>query len=66
LIGGVVFLNAMATSGTQGGSFGSFDPGGGVGMRFKFNKHSDTNAAVDFAWGDAGSHGIFFGLQEVF
>jgi outer membrane protein assembly factor BamA len=65
LLGGVAFFNVTATNATAGGPFGSFDPGGGVGLRFKFNKRSDTNAAVDFAWGE-GSNGIFFGLQEVF
>ena len=66
LLGAVGFFNVMATTASATGAFGSLDPGGGVGVRLKFNKKNDTNAAMDFAWGDTEKMGIFFGLQEVF
>ena len=66
LLGAVVFANVTATNLGPGGSFGPLDPGGGLGVRIKFNKRSDTNLALDFGWGDGGSQGLFAGLQEVF
>ncbi len=41
-------------------------PGGGVGLRIKINKLSNTNLAIDYGWGVEGSHGFFFNLGEVF
>ena len=41
-------------------------PGGGIGLRIKMNKYSNTNVAVDYGFGIGGSHGFFFNLGEVF
>jgi hypothetical protein len=66
LLGLVVFANGTVTTGTQIGPFGNLDPGVGLGLRIKFNKNSDTNLAIDHAWGRANSTGLFLGLSEVF
>jgi hypothetical protein len=66
LWGGVAFFNLTNTNGSNGGSFGTMDPGGGAGVRLKFNKKTDTNLAVDAAWGQDENVRFFFGLQEVF
>jgi outer membrane protein assembly factor BamA len=66
LFGMVVFVNGTATTSSSSGPFGSIDPGAGTGLRIKFNKKSDTNLAIDYAWGRANSSGLFLGLGEVF
>jgi hypothetical protein len=40
--------------------------GYGAGIRIKLNKHSNTNVAIDYAFGQGGSQGIFMNLGEVF
>ena len=67
LLGGVAFLNLMASTEPEGaGSFGPLDPGYGIGFRMKFNKRTDTNLAVDAANSRDNIVRFFFGLQEVF
>lgn len=67
LLGGVAFVNLMASTAPDGaGSFGPLDPGYGLGFRMKFNKRTDTNLAVDAANSRDGIVRLFFGLQEVF
>jgi len=66
LLGAVGFLNATVTTNPDTGTFARGDKGGGAGLRVKFNKRSNTNLAIDRAWGEAGSKGWFFGLTEVF
>ena len=66
LLGAVVFMNLMATTIPEQGNFGLLDPGMGGGLRLKFNKHSDTNLAVDMAWDEFRVSHVFMGLQEVF
>jgi hypothetical protein len=66
LWGGVAFLNLTSSSTAVEGQFGRFDPGGGAGLRMKFNKRTDTNLAVDGAVGADHTLRLFFGLQEVF
>jgi hypothetical protein len=56
----------MATTGAAGSAFGQVDPGGGIGLRVKFNKRSATNLTVDLSWGQAQPGRFFFGMQEVF
>jgi outer membrane protein assembly factor BamA len=65
LWGGAAFVNLTAPSAADG-SFGSFEPGYGVGLRMKFNKRTNTNLAVDAARGQDETTRLFFGLQEVF
>lgn len=66
LLGGVAFVNLMASSSPDGGAFGPMDPGYGIGFRMKFNKRTDTNLAVDAANSRDNVVRFFFGLQEVF
>lgn len=66
LLGAVFFLNATSTASENSSTFGRLDPGMGVGLRIKFNKHNSTNLALDYAWGRADSRGLFLGMAEVF
>ncbi len=66
LLGAVGFFNLTATSLPETETFGRPDPGGGAGLRLKFNKRSNTNLAIDHAWGRDGSKGWFFAMTEVF
>jgi len=66
LLGGVGFLNLMATTLEGAGQFGKLDPGYGVGLRLKFDKRTSTNLAVDYARDRFGDGHLFFGMQEVF
>jgi hypothetical protein len=47
-------------------TFTVLHPGVGFGIRFKMNKYSDTNVAIDFAVDLRGSNGLFVNLGEVF
>ena len=66
LLGAVGFFNLTATTVPETETFGRPDPGGGAGLRLKFNKRSNTNLAIDHAWGRDGSKGWFFAMTEVF
>jgi len=66
LWGMVAFLNATGTTDEDSGTFGRTDWGGGVGLRVKLNKHSNTNVTIDHGWGKVGSKGFFLGMSEVF
>jgi hypothetical protein len=66
LWGAVVFANLTATTNPESQTFGRSDPGGGIGLRIKFNKRADTNLTVDMAWGRDDSWGVFLGMSEVF
>ena len=66
LLGAAVFANAQSYSEWQTDKFEKVLPGIGAGLRLKFNKHSRTNLAVDYAFGLNGSGGIFVNLGEVF
>jgi hypothetical protein len=66
LLGAVGFLNVMATTMEGTGQFGKLDPGYGAGLRLKFDKHTNTNLAVDYARDRFGDGHLFFGMQEVF
>lgn len=67
LIGGVLFAN-FQTAGNDAGEkvFHGWNVGGGAGLRFLFQKRSRSALCVDFSWGNCGSSGVFFGLNEVF
>ena len=64
-LGGVVFGNAESFFKNWSDSH-SIIPGGGLGLRIKINKYSNTNIAIDYGFGVGGSHGLFFNLGEVF
>jgi outer membrane protein assembly factor BamA len=66
LLGAVGFFNIMATTVPGQNTFGDADKGGGVGLRIKFNKRSNTNLTIDHGWGENGSQGWFLGTTEVF
>jgi hypothetical protein len=66
LWGAVGFASLTATTGKAGGPFQRGDPGGGVGLRVKFNKRTASNLTVDLAWGVNQPGRVFFGMQEAF
>ena len=66
LLGAVFFYNSLATSLPDTKTFGKGDHAGGLGLRLKFNKHSNTNLALDHGWGAGHSRGWFMGMTEVF
>lgn len=66
LLGGVIFANATSVTNWPQVKFNEIFPGEGVGLRIKFNKYSDVNVCVDYAFGIEGSRGFFFNLGEVF
>jgi hypothetical protein len=65
LLNGVVFANAQSFSETATNKFEKILPSTGFGVRIKLNKHSNTNIAIDYAFGK-GSNGVFVNLGEVF
>jgi hypothetical protein len=65
-LGGVVFANAESVSEFQSNQFKKVAPAAGTGLRFKINKHSNTNACLDYAVGINHSNGFFLNLGEVF
>ncbi len=66
LLGGVVFTNFQSFSNWPANNFDNVLPAAGAGIRIKVNKHSNTNACIDYARGINGSSGVFFNLGEVF
>ncbi len=66
LWGAVAFLNFTCATNQQTQTFGKADLGGGLGLRVKFNKRSNTNLSIDYGWGRLGSNGVFLGMSEVF
>ena len=49
--GGVVFGNVQSFTGVEEQKFQNLRPAAGLGLRLKFNKKSDSNITLDFAWG---------------
>ncbi|HEY7293071.1 MAG TPA: hypothetical protein VH583_24765 [Vicinamibacterales bacterium] len=68
LLGMVAFVNTSTLTNLDAGEhlFDSFAPAAGAGLRVLFNKRSRTNFCVDFAVGKAGSHGVYFAIQDAF
>lgn len=66
LFGAVVFGNAASIPESISKDFSALIPGGGIGLRIKFNKFSDTNLCIDYGFGLKGSRGFFFNLGEIF
>lgn len=66
LWGLALFTNITTTAQPETGTFAEPDPGFGLGLRVKFNKHTDTNLTLDHGWGRSGSRGWFLGMTEVF
>ncbi len=67
LINGVCFFNLQSVSdGTGRNFFQSFNRAGGAGLRILMQKAARTTLCIDYARGQYGSSGVFFGLNEVF
>lgn len=67
LISGICFVNTQSASDGLGKKvFSAWDFGTGAGLRILFQKESRSTLCIDFATGNYGSKGIFFGLNEVF
>jgi outer membrane protein assembly factor BamA len=66
LLGGVVFANAQSFSKTFSNQLSFISPAGGVGLRTKLNKNSNTNFCIDYGIGTNGSKGLFINIGEVF
>ena len=49
--GGVLFMNAQSFREPDSGNFERINPAAGFGLRMKFNKRSDSNLTLDFAFG---------------
>ena len=65
-IGGVIFANAESFTEEVSHRFEVLHPAFGLGLRFKFNKYSRTNVAIDYAFGNDGSKGLYLNLGEIF
>jgi hypothetical protein len=59
-------VNAISTKATASSNFESPDPGAGLGMRFRLNKHSRANLCVDYGMGVHGSHSWSLAMNEAF
>jgi hemolysin activation/secretion protein len=66
LLGGVVFGNAGSALRNVSNDLHIVIPGGGVGLRIKMNKYSNTNVALDFGIGIGGSWSFSFNFGEAF
>lgn len=64
LLGFVMFTNINTVSGS-GTFFKAWHPAAGAGMRIKFNKGSNTNIGIDFAF-SKGYNAVLFNLGEAF
>jgi outer membrane protein assembly factor BamA len=64
LLGFVVFTNINTVSGS-GTLFTSWHPAAGTGLRIKFNKGSNTNICIDYAF-SPGYHAMILNLAEAF
>lgn len=65
-LGAVIFANVQSVSEQAGKSIQGLKTGYGGGIRIKLNKHSRTNIALDYGFGQGGSRGLFMNLGEVF
>jgi outer membrane protein assembly factor BamA len=66
LLGAVVVGNVQTLSDYSGRSFGDLQPGGGAGLRIKFNKYTKSNSCLDYGFGTHGSRGFATNINEVF
>lgn len=64
-LGAVLFVNAQTFTESVSEKFQSIRPAAGFGLRLKFNRYSDTNIALDFAWGNEGLN-FYVNLGEYF
>lgn len=65
LLGFVVFTNMNAVTEPGSGKFKYWHPAAGAGLRIKFNKHSNTNIAIDYGFSKGYSQ-LYLNLGEAF
>lgn len=65
-LGLVVFGNLQSLTQPGGKYFDAPQPGGGAGIRIKFNKHTNSNSALDYGFGTHSSRGFATNINEVF
>jgi len=66
LLGGVLYANEEAFASFPHSGLEKFQTGFGTGLRVKLNKKSNTNLAIDYAFGTQGSKGLFITVGELF
>lgn len=68
LLGAVAFINGTTASNrdAQIKLYNYVDIGYGVGLRVMVLKKNRANLSIDYAWGNYGAQGFYFGLNEVF
>lgn len=68
LLSGVLFLNTISVDNPLADQqlFDQFAFGYGAGLRVKMNKETRTNICIDLGFGQNGSAGLYFGIQEAF
>lgn len=66
LIGGTGFVNVQKYNQELFYIKNDLKFGYGLGLRIKFNKHSNANVCIDYAFGQDGSRGFFVNMGEVF
>ncbi len=66
LLGGVVFGNLETFTELSGSFFGPIQPGGGAGIRVKFNKNTNSNGCLDYGRGSHHSGGFAGNVNEFF
>jgi outer membrane protein assembly factor BamA len=66
ILGAVVFGNLGSFTERNGNFFGPVQPGGGAGLRVKFNKNMRSNACLDYGFGSHGARGFADNINEVF
>lgn len=66
ILGGVVFGNLETFTEPNGNYFGPLVPGGGAGIRIKFNKNTRSNTCFDYGFGPHHSGGFADNINEVF
>jgi outer membrane protein assembly factor BamA len=65
--GAVVFINGTTASSYTGiNLYKYYDIGYGIGLRVMIDKKSRANVNIDYAWGNYGAQGFYFGINEVF
>lgn len=66
LLGATIFANAQHYQEEYFRKTTAIKPGGGMGLRIKFNKYSRANLCIDYGIGQDGSRGFFVNIGEVF
>jgi len=66
--GAVAFINGTTASNREAGIslYEYLDIGYGIGLRVMIMKKSRANLSIDYAWGNYGAQGFYFGLNEAF